>query len=164
MSATNLEGTNKLFYFKLPYIGKTSVALKSKIKRLCQKYKIDMDVRLVFQSFKLRNMFGTKDRLPLKSFVVYKFNCARCEACYVGYTTRHLTTRIHEHLNDKQSHIYKHLSSNPTCRSSCDEHCFEIVDRANTDYELKIKEAFHIQSNRTTINKQTHSYKLSLIL
>ena len=82
----------------------------------------------------------------------------------MGYTTRHLTTRIHEHLNDKQSHIYKHLSSNPACRASCDEHCFKVIDKANTEYELKIKEAIQIHSNKTTINKQTQSYKLSLIL
>ena len=34
---------------------------------MCQKYKIDMDVRLTFQSFKLKTMLGTKDPLPLTS-------------------------------------------------------------------------------------------------
>ena len=82
----------------------------------------------------------------------------------MGYTTRHLTTRIHEHLNDKQSHIHKHLSNNPACLESCDEHCFKIIDQANTEYELKIKEQIQIQLHRPTINKQIHSYKLSLNL
>ena len=123
-----------------------------------------MDVRLAFQSFKLKNMLGTKDPLPLKSFVVYKFICARCNACYVGYTTRHLTTRIHEHLNDKQSHIHKHLRSNTACFEICDASCFTVVDSANTEYELKIREAIQIQWLRPTINKQIKSYKLSLNL
>ena len=140
------------------------MALKSKIKRMCQKYKIDMDVRLAFQSFKLKNMLDTKDPLPLKSFVVYKFICARCNACYVGYTTRHLTTRIHEHLNDKQSHIHKHLRSNNAYFEICDASCFTVVDSANTEYELKIREAIQIQWLRPTINKQIKSYKLSLNL
>ena len=131
---------------------------------MCQKYKIDMDVRLAFQSFKLKNMLGTKDPLPLTSFVVYKFICARCNACYVGYTTRHLTTRIHEHLNDKQSHIHKHLRSNTACFEICDASCFTVVDSANTEYELKIREAIQIQWLRPTINKQIKSYKLSLNL
>ena len=33
----------------------------------------------------------------LKSKVVYKISCSRCDACYVGQTTRHLITRVKEH-------------------------------------------------------------------
>ena len=38
---------------------------------------------------------------PMKSRVVYKISCPRCNACYVGQTRRHLQTRFHEHLNRK---------------------------------------------------------------
>ncbi|EZA54945.1 hypothetical protein X777_05469, partial [Ooceraea biroi] len=32
--------------------------------------------------------------------VVYKINCANCEACYIGQTKRHVCTRVREHMND----------------------------------------------------------------
>ena len=52
------------------------------------------------------------DPIPggLHSRVVYNFTCAGCNACYVGETTRHFSTRVREHLAvDKASHIFKHL-------------------------------------------------------
>ena len=156
------EEESKLSYFKLPYIGKSSTAMSSRIKNICQKYCNNVDVRLVFLSFKLSNMFSTKDKLLLKSHVVYKFKCARCNSCYIGYTTRHFTTRIHEHLTDKQSHIYQHLNGNIECKSLSDKSCFSIIDNANTEYDLKIKEALHIQWLKPTINKQMKSMKMTL--
>ena len=121
-----------------------------------------INVRLAFQSFKLSKCLSYKDTLTLKSFVVYKFVCASCNACYVGYSTRHFTTRVNEHLNDKQSHIYKHLHDNPQCKDASDESCFSILDSAANEYELKIKEAIHIHWLKPTINKQLKSFKLTL--
>ena len=64
--------------------------------------------KLVFSSFKIGNLFGVKDPIPsgLLSRVVYKFACAGCNACYVGETTRHFSSRVREHLvSDRASHI-----------------------------------------------------------
>ena len=58
-------------------------------------------------------MFSVKYAIPklLKSFVVYKFVFPGCIALYIGETTRHLSTRMKEHLErDKKSHIFKHLN------------------------------------------------------
>ena len=46
-------------------------------------------------------MFSVKDPVPveLRSNVVYKFTGGSCTSCYVGETSRHLSTRICEHLN-----------------------------------------------------------------
>ena len=74
----------------------------------------DLDIKLVFSSFKIGNLFGVKDPIPggLRSRVVYKFACAGCNACYVGETTRHFSTRVREHLvSDRASHIFKHLEN-----------------------------------------------------
>ena len=57
-------------------------------------------------------MFSVKDPMPveLRSNVVYKFTCASCNSCYVGETSRHLSTRIREYVNrDRTSHIYQYL-------------------------------------------------------
>ena len=77
-------------------------------------------IKLVFSSFKIGSLFSVKDLIPkeLKSCVVYRFRCAGCGACYVGETSRHICTRINEHLNmDKVSHIFKHLKDSPRCRA-----------------------------------------------
>ena len=45
-------------------------------------------------------MFGMKYSIlgRLRSRVVYKFTSAGCNACYVGETVRHFSTRVKEHL------------------------------------------------------------------
>ena len=60
----------------------------------------------------MKSFFSAKDNIPknLKSFLVYKFICAGCNACYIGETARHFSVRINEHLKkDKSSNIYKYM-------------------------------------------------------
>ena len=83
-------------------------------------------------------MVNVKDPIPkfLKSFVVDEFLCRGCNACYIGETTRHLSTRIKEHLKtDKKSHIFAHLVNNKTCKALSTENCFEIIDSASTPFK-----------------------------
>ena len=77
---------NKLQYFKLPYISKYSEQVQKKITKLCKQYYKENNVKIVFTSFKIRNYFSAKDATPyfLKSFLVYRFVCARCKFCYIG--------------------------------------------------------------------------------
>ena len=80
-------------------------------------------------------MFNMKYPIPkfLKSFVVYKSICPGWNACYIGETTCHLSTRIKEHLKtDKKSHIFAHLVNDKTCKARNTENCFEIIDSAST--------------------------------
>ena len=73
----------------------------------------------------------------------------------MGETSRHLSTRIKEHLNsDKLSHIYKHLNTNAACKVQCNETCFSVLDSANTKYGLKIKEGLQIKWIKPNLNKQ----------
>ena len=86
-------------------------------------------------------MVNVKDPVPkfLKSFVVYKFVCPGCNACYIGETTRRLSTGIKEHLEkDKKSHIFSHHVNNETCKALSTENCFKIIDSASTPFKLKL--------------------------
>ena len=155
-------------YFKLPFIGMFSTLIPKKLnimlKRVC---KPDIKIQLVFDSLKISSMFSTKYIIPfaLQSFVVYKFICSGCNASYIGETCRHLTTRIKEHLvSDKNSHILKHLQSSPDCKSKCTINCFSILDKANSQFSLKIKEGIHIQLEKPTLNQQIKSFKLSILI
>ena len=101
-----------------------------------------------------------KDSVPreLRSRVIYKFTC--CNACYIGETVRHLSTRIREHLSsDKSSHIFKHLQSSERCRQSCSEDCFAILDSAPSKFQLKLKEAMHINWEKPNFKSTSSSHQ-----
>ena len=158
----------RISYLKLPYIGIYSGVAKQNLQKLLKRYcKVDVDLKLVFSTCKVKDYFSQKDELPssFKSHVVYKFNCAHCNACYVGRTDRHHTTRVNEHLvSDKNSHILKHLKSNLQCKNACDENCFEILDTANSKYQLKIKEALYINWIKPDLNKQKFHSTITLCI
>ena len=64
--------------------------------------KFNVNMNIYFRSFKVGNYFQLKCSTPteLSSNVVYKVSCPCGTAIsYIGYTTRHLITRAHEHLN-----------------------------------------------------------------
>ena len=151
-------------YFKLPYIGQFSKITQRKISKLVNQYCNGINIKLVFTNYKISNFFNVKDLIPkeLHSRVVYKFVCASCSACYVGETSRHLTTRVNEHLRDKASHIFQHLQASTQCRDVCNEDCFEIIDTAISKYQLKLKEAMHIKWVRPSLNQQVYHANITL--
>ena len=82
---------------------------------------------------------------------------------YVGETSRHLSTRVCEHLfSDKTCHVYKHLKGSSACREPCDEKRFTVLDTAYTANKLKTKEALHIMWEGPNLIKQLHHYTISL--
>ena len=164
-NTTTSDNSNDKRYFKLPYIGKFSTLTKNKVKCLVEKYCKDIDVSLVFTSYKIKDSFSTKDYVPkaLKSGIVYQFVCASCKACYVGETTRHYSTRIKEHLEkDSNSHVYKHINNSPDCRNLSNEDCFSILDHGETEWQLKIKEGLHITWKKQNLNKQIQHLTISM--
>ena len=112
--------------------------------------------------------FLPKDAMAraLRSGVVYKFICAGCNACYVGQTTRHFDTRVHEHLHKKTqpSRVFKHLAQNARCRQACDVTCFSILDRDVSPFRLQVKETIHNEWIQPTVNRQRKLLKLSILI
>ena len=163
-----LKDKSDVHYFKLPYIGNLSHQIKNKLLKLCKEFcKEHFNIKLVFNSFKIKNYFVYKDPIPndLKSFLVYKFTCASCSSSYIGETCRHFKTRIEEHIKkDNKSHIFKHLHSSETCFDSYNSLCFKIIDKANSKFDLKIKEAFHINWRKPNLNAQQNHLALTLSL
>ena len=156
---------NIVHYYKLPYIGSFSKVAQNKIRLLAKRFCNNLDIKLVFTSFKISKLFNVKDSCPdgLRSRVVYKFSCAGCNACYIGETRRHFSTRVREHLSsDRNSHIYKHLHSSQSCLNVCSGDCFSILDSASTPFQLKIKEAIHIEWEKPSLNKQLQHLNVTL--
>ena len=78
----------------------------------------------------------------MKSFLVYKFTCASFSSSYIGETCRHFKTRIEEHIKkDNKSHNFKHLHSTATCFDLYNSLSFEIIDKVNSNFDLKVGEA-----------------------
>ena len=157
---------DRVFHAKeIAYIVHFSVVTQKRVRHLIKCYCNDLDIKLVFSSFKIGNFFGVKDPIPggLHSRVVYKFACAGCNACYVGETTQHFSTRVREHLvSDRASPIFKHLENSEHCRALCSVDCFHILDHASTTFQLKIKQAFHIRREQPSLNQQLHHVNLKL--
>jgi len=162
------NSTNKsdnVRYYRLPFTGKFSEQLQNKLNNLIKKYCKSVAVKIVFTSFKIGQIFSTKDSVPssLKSNVVYQFKCAGCSACYIGETTRHLSSRILEHLKtDKNSHVYKHLQNNLDCFNKSNSDCFSTLDTAKTKFQLKLKEGMYIGWGNPDLNRQV-KYVLSTL-
>ena len=117
-----------------------------KLSKLCKEfYKENFRIKLVFNSFKIKDYFSYKNTIldDLKSFLVYKFTCASCSSSYIGETCRYFKTRIEKHIkNDNKSRIFKHLNSTATCFDSYNSLCFKIIDKANSKFDLKLKNLY----------------------
>ena len=57
-------------------------------------------------------------------------------------------------FSDCNSHVYKHLKDSESCRNLCSEACISILDSVPTVFQLKIKEALHIEWELPLLNKQ----------
>ena len=101
----------------------------------------------------------------MKSFLVYKFACPNCSSSCIGETCHHFKIRIEEHIKKNNKFpIFKHLHSTATCFDSYNYLCFKIIDKANTKFDLKIKEALHINWRKPNLNAQQNHLALTLSL
>ena len=120
----------------------------------------------MFSSFKVKNYFSLKCHtpMPLMANVVYQFTCL-CDAnsTYIGKTIRHLATRVKEHATSPSA-IKDHLSSCITCKDNYSCNSFKVIDSANSDFEVSIKEALHIKHKNPSLNKQLSTNGMSFIL
>ena len=65
---------------------------------------------------------------------------------------------------DNNSHIFKHLHSTTTCFDSYNSLCFKIINKSNSKFDLKIKEASHINWRKPNLNIQQNHLVLTLSL
>ena len=76
---------------ELPFIGKTSLQIRSKLVKSVQNNLSFCHLNIVFQSpYKLRALFGFTDTLDKKiRDLVYRYSCSSWNATYYGKTYRH---------------------------------------------------------------------------
>ena len=130
-----------------------------------------MAFRVVFKSGKnIGSWFKYKDSITedLRSHLIYKYTCPTCNAGYIGCTTRHFRTRIHEHLgvsartgnnttSQNDSSIAKHIQLHKHVGTLEN---FEIIHNPAQKSLLKIVETILIQREQPALNDRTGSYPL----
>ena len=164
----------KIVCFCLPFTGSHSLQIRTQITRLCSAAYPHLDIRFVFRSStRISSFFPFKDRIPkfLRSGVVYLFKCRCCSASYMGQTTRHLHTRVSEHLgispitgkpssSPVMSSIFSHLKTTSHTAIFDD---FKILSSCSDDRELMIHESLLISNLKPTLNDQGSSIPLNLL-
>ncbi len=176
----------KSVFIVLPYLGLTSIQIRRKIMLLCKRHLPQVDCRVVLKPcFRMSNLFPFKDKIPfeLRSNIVYQFKCVGCSTAYYGLTTRHIKTRLSEHLGISSltgkpvccgpSAVFDHCVfgpahkfcvSPPNCVECCNNTAksFSILTSASSEFHLKIKESLLIARDRPVLNKNVASLPLYL--
>ena len=136
----------------LPYIQGTSEALARKMKK----------AGLMVHSrphTKLRELLvKPKDKSEdmEKSDVVYKIECKECSANYVGETGRLLKSRIKEHQRPS-SPVFEHTQDTG---HEIDYVTPKVLDRESDWFRRGVKEAIHIEANRSELNRDRGRHHL----
>ena len=133
-----------------------------------------VDFRFVFKnSLSIGSLFSFKDTLPelMRSSVIYKFNCPKCNfGTYVGCTKRLLKVRIDSHrgvshrtgctLKTKEnSSIRSHTYS---CKHNISYTDFRIIANTSNPQHLPILESLYIKQLVPELNNQTTSMPLHI--
>ena len=122
----------------LPFLGKKSLQLRSRLVNSVNKTVRFCNLKVVFRSQrKLNTLFRFKDSLnkKIRSFLVYRYTCSNCNVTYYGKTYRHFFTRAAEHMgisnltgkrlkNIKDSAVSDHLLQ---CNCAIDFDHFDIL-------------------------------------
>ena len=101
----------------------------------------------------------------LRSNIVYKFTCGRCNATYYGETCRHFKVRVGEHsgissLTNKRSKSKKSTAVKDhmlICDQPVSFDDFKVLPSSNSGLHLKIKESLLITRDQPIFNKNEAS-------
>ena len=100
-------------------IGVKSKLIKKKIVDITSKTYHAVNLRVLFMSKPILQRSGKDLMTPKeKSLVVYKFKCC-CDSSYIGQTSRHLTTRIKEHVPKCITSYIKDKKDEKCCSQKC---------------------------------------------
>ena len=167
----------KDIFIVLPYVGKISLQVRSKLNKYFKTFYPCLKLKLSFKTtHRVKNFFQFKDRIPtdLKSCVIYKFKCSTCNSTYYGKTIQHFHHRVSEHLgvSDLTGQNIKGKSyfspTSITTHAILEDHPlqpddFSILTSARNSFEVLLKEDLLRARDRPEINIQMKTpYNLKL--
>ena len=130
-------------------------------------------IKIIFNSSaRLADFFRFKDKIPvcLRSNIVFKFACGRCNTTYYSKTCRHFKVRIGEHsgilpLTKKRSKSKKSTAVKDhmlICDQPVSFDDFKVLASSTSEFHLKIKESFLMSRDQPISNKNEPSLPLYL--
>ena len=157
----------------LPFLGKLSLDLRTRLKNNISKNLPFCKIRAIFKSStRISIFFQFKDKMLycLCSNFVYKFSCGGCKAAYYGETYRHLSFRVGEHSDVSPLIGKKSKSKRSTAVKDgmlfCDHIVsiddFKILATSDSDFHVKVKESLLILRDEPILNKNETSLPLYL--
>ena len=148
-------------FIVLPYVSHKAENFAKRLKSHVNTFFPKVDFNVAFKSpNEIGKYFPYKDQvknIQQRSLVIYRLKCSMegCNASYIGKTARILCHRIREHRTGPESACHQHEMENPGHTIAYDN--VEILDRADSNFKLEIKELLHIVSKKPSLNKQLNS-------
>ena len=157
----------------LPYLGKLSLDLRTRLRNGISKNLPFCKIRTIFKSSTdISNLFQFRDKMSycFRSNVVYKFSCGRCSATYYGDICRHLSVRVGKHSGISPLTGKKSKSKKPTtvkdhmifCNHIVSIDDFIILPTSDSDFHVKVKESLLISCDEPILKKNETSLPLYL--
>ena len=149
------EEPTKPYLIFLQYRGKCSESYAKDLRRLCTESVVtSVPCKVIFTLKKLKTVLPSlKEPVekPLRSKLVYRITCSRCNVCYVGKTRRHLQVRFKEHLA-KKGPVKAHLQQ---CLGGITEESVDILGATSRgEMHLLTLEALWIRELKPYLNTQ----------
>ena len=145
------------YMFFITYRGRPTDQLSKSFKKL------NLPCRVIMKTQKTKTVLPSlKPMVPkmLRSDVVYKIECPRCNSSYVGQTSRHMQQRYREHFG-KNKLPKKHFDS---CEIAPTYDCVSILGHSKTDAKLLTPEALFIKKLKPSLNTKDEYRSRTLTL
>ena len=163
----------RLIHFPLLFTGLHFLQIQTQLRKLFSPAFPHITIRFVSRpTVQLSSLFSFKNRIPtrLRSHVVYKFTCQGCGALYIGETSRHLHTRVSDHLGISTLTGKKRKCPTPTAILS--HHAdtghlisfddFKIISTCYSVSKLLLRESLLISKLKPSLNTNMGSAPLFL--
>jgi len=153
-------------FIKLPYLGDISFTIRKQLREILKHSfpQISFNIVLV-NHYSINSLFRKRMPLPseLCSNIVYIFNCPRCNARYIGSSTRWLKHRTLEHMGKS---IRTSLPLSRPSFSAVRQHShsqdhpfthndFKILSTTSNKLDLLISESLYIHKMKPDLNNST---------
>jgi hypothetical protein len=160
ITVPSVENEQKVEKFLvLPYVNDKVIDYGKRLKEFIEFNFSNVELKVVFVAPKeIRNLFKFKDRITDKfkqSLVIYRFRCNNCNHSYIGKTERIMGNRFKEHVRKPTAKTpnpnapYKH---SVLFNHEIDYTGFELLDRADSNFKLCIKEKLYIIEKKPEMN------------
>ena len=174
--ASDPDPPKEILTLVLPFLGRTSLKLRNKLREAFKTTSNKFSLRVVFRaSCRMKSFLRFKDRIPeyLKSHFVYEFKCNSCNAVYIGVSTRHYCTRKGEHFRKSEftgkhmesrakTSVYSHFEKHGHWGNNDESFSLLAVNPFVSEFVLQLQESILIARDKPPINENNGSVPLFL--